>query len=127
MSEKKLEGCSVEEATHIEMGGKVYKFGIRPRSYSGYDSENRVAKNFNSLYIEVCTEVFGWQLIHVDAFPILGIKPLRKAKPEPVEFEATFAHYDGKWHPLHSLDDGVSYQNCKKATFRCVEIVEDEE
>jgi len=78
-------------------------------------------------WIDILIEENKWANIPKEAFPLLGIRCLRKFKPTPIEFEATFAKYDGKWHPLHSLHDGVSYQNCKKATFKCVEILEDEE
>ena len=122
MSEKKLEECLLEEATHIEMGSKVHELGIRPDD--GYESKHQVLK-YNRYHIEVYMESGDWQRIQAYAFPILGIKPLKEIKPEPIEFEATFAKYDGQWHPLHSLDDGVSYQNCKKATFKCVEILEE--
>ena len=123
MSEKKFEECSLEDATHVKMGGVIYKLGIRLND--DYDSKNRVAKH-NSLYIEVCTEVFGWQLINSAVFPILGIQPLKEVKPEPIEFEVVFAKYDGKWYPLYGLDNNT-YQNSKKARFKCVEILEDEE
>ena len=125
MSEKKFEECSLEDATHVKMGGVIYKLGIRLND--DYDSKNRVAKH-NSLYIEVCTEVFGWQLINSATFPILGIQPLKEIKPEPIEFEATFIKHDGKWYPSYSFSlDDSNYQNNKKARFKCVEILEDEE
>jgi len=119
MSEKKFEKCSLEESTHVEVNGKVYEFG------DGYLSRHKSLKSKVWDNIEVKKGTEGWQLIHVDAFQVLGIKPFKEIKPEPIEFEATFAHYDGKWHPLYSLDDGVSYQNCKKARFKCVEILEE--
>ena len=124
MSEKKFEECTLQDATHVKMGGVVYKLGIRLND--DYDSKNRVAKH-NSLYIEVCTEVFGWQLINSAVFPILGIQPLKEVKPEPVVFEATFFKYDGKWRTLYLGDNHLPYENSKKARFRCVEILEDEE
>ena len=118
MSEKKFEPCSLAEATHVEMGGKMYELGKE------YTSEQEVLK-YNDFNIEFCRKPAGWQLIHVGSFPVLGIKPMKKIKPEPIEFEATFAKYDGNWYPLHSLDDGVSYLHNKKAKFRCVEILEE--
>lgn len=124
MSKQKFEECALGDATHVKMNGVVYKLGIRLND--DYDSKNRVAKH-NSLYIEVCTEVFGWQLINSAVFPILGIQPLKEVKPEPIEFEATFAKYDGKWYPLYGLNDELAYQNSMKARFRCVEILEDKE
>jgi hypothetical protein len=60
-------------------------------------------------------------------FPTLGIKCLRKVKREPIQFEATFVMYDGCWQTLHSLEDRFPNENCKRAKFRCVQIMEDEE
>ena len=97
----------------IKVAGKIVKSGL---PYVGG--------------IYTCIDIsFGekyWNQITEELFPFLGIKPLRKPQPKPIEFEATFASYDGNWHSLYSLDDGVSYQNNKKARFRCVEILEEE-
>ena len=115
MSEKNLEPCNLGEATHVEVNGKVYLLG----------GNEVLLEDYHGKFI-------GIRWLEEDAFipeqlfPILGIKPLREIKPEPIEFEATFFKHDGKWHPLYSLDDGLSYQNCKKAKFKCVEILEDE-
>ena len=116
MSEKKLEECSLEEATHVEVNGKVYLLGGNEVELEPYHG-----KFIGIRWLE--EDAF----VPVDAFPIFGIKTFKEIKPEPVVFEATFAKYDGKWHPLYSLDDGFSYQNCKKAMFRCVQILEDGE
>lgn len=116
MSEKQFERCTLEEATHVDVGGKVHKLG--------YDYSAQLLRR-NSHNIEVTTEN-RWQLIHVDAFPLLGIQPLKEKKQEPIEFEATFVKHDGQWHPLYSLY-GVSYLHNKKAKFKCVEILEEEE
>ncbi len=122
MSEKKLklEPCTLEEATHVEMGGLVSKLG-----QDEFTSEHQVLK-YNNFNIEVHKGGGSGNLIHVNAFPLLGIKPLKEKKREPIEFEATFVMYDGCWQTLHSLEDRFP-DNCKKATFRCVEILEDEE
>ena len=111
MSEKEFEPCTLQDATHVEMGGKVHllggnKVGLQP--YCGVWRGILWRKK----------DVF----IPEDSFPILGIKPLREKKSEPIEFEAVFAKYDGKWHTMYNLDDGLSYQNCKKARFKCVQI-----
>jgi hypothetical protein len=116
MSEKKLEECSLEESTHVEVGGKVHLL-----------ENDKIALEY---YHDKCIGIRWLEedaFIPKELFPVLGIKPLREKKREPIEFEATFAKYDGKWYPLHSLDDGVSYLHNKKAKFRCVEILEDEE
>ena len=119
MSEKQFEECSLADATHVEMGGKVYKLGKE------YTSEQEVLK-YNDFNIDVCRGTAGWQLIHHGSFPVLGIKPLRERKQELIEFETTFVKYGDKWHPRYSLAQGWSYQNCKKTKFRCVQILEEE-
>ena len=117
MSEKQFEPCSLEEATHVEMGGKVYEFDIR-------SNDGQVLKC--NVCIEVYMETGGWQRIQAHAFPILGIKPMREKKREPIEFETTFAMYLGNWIPLYSMHDGFLYEDNKKVKFKCVEILEDE-
>jgi hypothetical protein len=117
------EECSLNDATHVEINGEVHEIksnGTRKIVKSGLPYVGG---------IYTCIDIsFGesyWSEIAEELFPFLGIKCLRKFKPTPIEFEATFAKYDGKWHPLYSLDDGLSYQNCKKAKFKCVEILEE--
>lgn len=107
MSEKQFEECSLANATHAEtVTGKVYEI-------SKHENRLRIVIQGYSVFIET------WET--------LGIKPMREVKREPIEFDARFVKYDGKWHPLYSLDDGLSYKNCKTSRFRCVEILEDEE
>ena len=113
------------DATHVEINGEVHEL----------KEDGKAKRSVDFGWIDILVErsvdcyinVNKWANIPKEAFPLLGIKCLRKFKPTPIEFEATFAKCNGGWHPLHSLDDGVSYQNCKKATFKCVEILEDEE
>jgi len=115
MSEKKLEECSLEEATHVEVNGKVHKLdnGYVKKIHGGLDVYMEHWNNYLTIYECV--------------FPVVGIKPLKEVKPKPIEFEATFVKHDGAWHRLFSLDDNLSYQNCKKAKFRCVQILEEKE
>jgi hypothetical protein len=121
------EECLLDVATHVEMGGKVHELGIGDGSESKHPNVIKQVIQYNRYCIEVYMESGGWQRIHACAFPLLGIKCLRKKKREPIEFEAAFAKYDGNWRFLYSLDDGSAYQNLKKKKFRCVEIMEDEE
>jgi hypothetical protein len=114
MSRIEFKECPLKEATHVEVNGKVYLLGGNEVELEYYHSEC-----IGIRWLEEDT------FIPKELFPVLGIKTFKEIKPEPIEFEATFAHYDGKWHPLYSLDDGVSYQNCKKARFKCVEILEE--
>jgi hypothetical protein len=119
------EECSLEDATHVEVNGEVHEIKVG----------GKVKKSVNFGWIVILVEQFvdilieenKWANIPQEAFPLLGIRCLRKFKPTPIEFEAAFAMYDGKWHPLYCLDDGFAYQNNKKAKFRCVQIMEDEE
>jgi hypothetical protein len=113
------EKCTLREATHIEIGGEVHEIKERDGIV-----ERSVTLDFG--WIDIIIEENKWANIPQEAFPLLGIKPLREKKQEPIEFEATFASYDGNWRPLYSLDDRFP-DNCKKAKFKCVEILEDEE
>jgi hypothetical protein len=103
------EEVALEEATHVEINKVVYQIVGNICTY-----------NIGLRWLEQDV----W--IPIELFPILGIKLFKEVKPEPVEFEATFAMYDGKWHPLYSWNAGVSYLHNKKATFKCVQILEEE-
>jgi hypothetical protein len=114
------EEVALEDATHVEINGKIWLL----------EKGGNVEKSFQLVTligIKVQVGFNDWETIPHDLFRFLGIKPLRMVKPTPIEFEATFVMYDGRWHPLYCLDDGFAHQNNKKAKFRCVEILEDEE
>lgn len=116
MSDKKFEPCSLGDATHIEVNGKVYLLG----------GNEVLLESYHGVWIGI-----RWleedAFIPENLFPILGIKTFKEIKPEPIEFEATFAKYDGKWHPLYTLDPEAYYLHNKQAKFKCVQILEDEE
>lgn len=118
MSDKQFEPCSLDEATHVEINGEVHKITERG---------GMVERSIVFGRIDILIKENIWVNIPKELFPFLGIRCLRMVKPKPIEFEATFVMYDGKWHPLYSWNAGVSYQNSKKATFKCVQILEEEE
>ena len=113
------EEVALIEATHIEINSVVHEIKER----GGMVIVER-SLDFGS--INILVGMRDWVNIPQDIFPTLGIKCLRKFKPKPIEFEATFASYDGNWRPLYSLDDRFP-DNCKKAKFKCVEILEEKE
>ena len=116
MSEKQFEECSLSEASHVEVNGKVYLLGGNEVLLESYHGEW-----IGILWIE--QDVF----IPVDAFPIFGIKTFKEIKPEPIEFEAIFCQYNGKWHPLYSLGKSTTIEFAQiAARFRCVQIVEED-
>ena len=110
------EEVELKDATHIEVDKEVHELTERGGT---------VERSVDFGWIDILVGENKWANIPQEAFFALGIRCLRKFKPTPIEFEAAFASYDGNWHPLYSLDDGLSYQNCKKATFKCVEILEE--
>jgi hypothetical protein len=110
------EEVKLEDATHVEINGEVFEIKVG----------GTVERSVDFGWIDILIES-KWANIPQEAFPLLGIKCLWKFKPTPIEFGAEFVSYDGNWRPLYSLDDGIAYQNFKKAKFRCVEILEDEE
>ena len=109
------EEVKLEEATHVEINGEVHELTERGGT---------VERSVDFGWIDILIEENKWANIPKEAFPLLGIRCLRKFKPTPIEFEATFVMYDGCWQTLHSLEDRFP-DNCKKATFKCVEILEE--
>ena len=111
MSEKKLEECTLAEATHIEVNGKVHKLG---------DGE----------IVTKMEHPYGWllgvwaegnfQYINETSFKILGIKPMKEIKREPIEFEA-IVKQDMPFAYLSNVPDGIPLGT----KFRCVEILEE--
>ena len=112
------EEVALEDATHVEINGVVHEITERGGT---------VERSGGYGWIDILIDVNKWASIPKEGFPLLGIRCLREVKQTPIEFEATFAKCDGGWQPLYCLDDGFAYQNNKKATFRCIEILEDEE
>ncbi len=112
MSEEKFEPCTLEEATHIEVGGKVHEFGgnkVGLQPYRGAWRGIRWRK----------ADVF----IPEDAFPIFGIKPLREKKREPIEFEfiPSIEMAKDMWLPA----DFIVPMEAVGKKFKCVEILEE--
>jgi hypothetical protein len=116
------EECSLDVATHVEINGEMHEIKT---SGNQIKTGGKVIKSGDIGWINILLGENKWARIPKEAFPILGIKCLRKKKQEPIEFEATFASCNGEWHPLYSLDDGFAHQNNKKAKFKCVEILEE--
>jgi hypothetical protein len=119
MSDKKFEPCTLTEATHVEMGGKMYELDVWESGGACKDYEEGHCVGIS---VDDKDEILS---IPISLFPILGIKPMRERKQEPIEFETTFVKHDNHWHPLYSLDYGFPCQNYKTARFKCVEILEE--
>ncbi len=112
------EEVELMDATHVEINGCVVEIKER---------DGLVERSVDCGTIHILVGENNWANIPKEAFLFFGIKCLRKKKREPIEFEATFVICDGGWQTLYCLDDGFAFQNNKKATFRCVEILEEEE
>jgi hypothetical protein len=117
------EECSINDATHIEINGVVHEIKVA----------GKIVKSglpyVGGIY--TCIDIsFGekyWNQITEELFPFLGIKPLRKPQPKPIEFEAEFVMYKGRWRALYDSADRCAFRVCKRVKFRCVEILEEEE
>ena len=112
------EEVELMDATHVEINGVVHEITERGGT---------VERSVDFGWIDILVGENKWANIPQEAFLLLGIRCLRKFKPKPSKFEATFVMYDGCWQTLHSLEDRFPNENCKRAKFRCVEILEDEE
>jgi len=113
----KWEEVELKDATHVEVNGVVHEITERGGT---------VERSGGFCWIDILASENKWATIPKEAFSLLGIRCLRKVKPTPIEFKATFVSFDGNWRPVYSLDDRFP-DNCKKATFRCIEILEGEE
>ena len=112
MSEKKFEECTLEEATHVEVNGKVYEFG-----------DGIVTKIKDGSYprIRVINESVGNDYINESSFPIFGIKPMKEKKRKPIEFEAIVKQSRLSFLFLDNVPEGVPLGT----KFKCVEILEE--
>ena len=106
MSEKKLEECSLADATHVEINGVVYQIVGNICTY-----------NIGLRWLEEDV----W--IPIELFPILGIKPLRERKREPVVFEAIVQQSRLSFLFLDNVPEGVPLGT----KFKCVQILDGEE
>lgn len=84
MSEIQFEECSLEEATHVEMGGKVHKFDPKGIAFVYWrEKVNRYGvASKTRMGINLLVGVNDWQFIDKDTFPTLGIKPLKEEEEE---------------------------------------------
>ena len=110
MSDKQFEQCTLEEATHVEVKGVTYFLG-HGKVLLAYDEDDRVGISV----VDACA------FIPVDAFPILGIKPMRERKREPIEFEAIVKASMASYFFLGNVPEGVPLGT----KFKCVEILEE--
>ena len=108
MSEKHFEECSLEDATHVEMGGVVYEI-----------AGNLCTYNIGLRWLEQDV----W--IPIELFLTLGIKPLRERKREPIVFEfiPSLEMAKDMWLPT----DFIVPMKAVGKKFKCVEILEEEE
>jgi hypothetical protein len=108
---KQFEECTLEEATHVEMGGTTYKLGgCEVRAIWNSMKSERVG-------INIILDDYDLRTIQQDLFPILGIKPLKEAKQEPIVFEHIFT--------FEEISLGIIPDEAEDKRFRCVEIMEE--
>jgi hypothetical protein len=110
MSEKKLEECSLEEATHVELNGKVHLLESDKIALEYYNGE--------------CIGIRWWDtdtFIPEELFSTLGIKTFKEIKPEPIEFEA-IVQQDMPFAYLSNVPDGIPLGT----KFRCIQILEED-
>ena len=104
------EECSINDATHIEINGVVHEIKVA----------GKIVKSglpyVGGIY--TCIDIsFGekyWNQITEELFPFLGIKPLRKPQPKPIEF-------------IYTVGGGIAPPNeAYGKTFLCVEFLKEE-
>lgn len=103
--------CSLEDATHVEINGKVWTL-----SNIGKVAKNLLSDRFFG-GIRVQVGMNDWTLIHQDLFCFLGIKCLKQKERVPMEFELTFEKKSWNHCPTEAIGK----------RFRCIEILKEEE
>jgi hypothetical protein len=112
MSEKKLEECTLKEATHVEVNSKVYLLGGNEVELEPYHG-----KFIGIRWLE--EDAF----IPEQLFSTLGIKPIREKKREPIVFEfiPSLEMAKDMWLPA----DFIVPMEAVGKKFKCVEILEE--
>jgi hypothetical protein len=111
------EEVELMDATHVEINGVVHE--IKEVAFA----KGFVERSINFGWIDILIEENKWANIPQEAFPLLGIKCLRKVKPTPIEFEGIVKESKLSFLFLGNVPEGIPLG--KK--FRCVEILEEKE
>lgn len=114
MSEN-LEPCLLQDATHVEVGGKVYKIEMDGIAQIVLSSEDKTSFPTRKIGIVLRIRDGHWHTIFMDCFPILGIQPLKKVEHKMREFVYIFRKGSSMSYPSWA-ENGM---------FRCVEISEE--
>jgi hypothetical protein len=116
------EQVELNDATHVEINGEVHELIEGGKVIKS----GKLSIDGKYLCISILIGMYDWMQISQEAFPLLGIRCLRKVKREPIEFvreanenQLSTDFWNKAWIPLPEKAIG------KK--FRLVEILEDEE
>jgi len=105
------EEVALDVATHVEINGCVVEIKER---------DGLVERSADFGWIEILVGENKWATIPKEALPLLGIRCLRKFKPEPIVFEA-IVRQDMPFAYLSNVPDGIPLGT----KFKCVEILEE--
>lgn len=122
MSEN-LEPCLLQDATHVEVGGKVYKIETDGIAQIVLGSKDKTSFPTRKIGIVLRIRDGHWHTIFMDCFPILGIQPLKEKKREPIEFVGFTKYVSRTLSHIINVPLGTPPQT----RFKCVEILENEE
>ena len=115
MSRIEFKESSLEQATHVEVGGKVYELDVWESGGACKDYEEG---HCVGITVDDKDEILS---IPISLFPILGIKLFKEIKREPIEFEFIMSlNTLSFFPPLNVPMEAVGKR------FRCVEILEEE-
>ena len=117
-----FEPCTLEEATHVEVGGKVHKIEMDGAAQIVFGTEENTSFFRRKIGIVLRIRDGHWHTIFMDCFPIFGIKPLKEIKREPIEFVGFTKYVSRTLSHIINVPLGTPPQT----RFKCVEILEDE-
>jgi hypothetical protein len=108
------EQVELKDATHVEINGVVHEIKARG---------GMVERAVDFGWIDILAGENKWANIPKEAFPLLGIKCLRKKKREPIEFEGevVIGTFHGADVTMLLTPTGIGTK------YKCIEILKDEE
>ncbi len=113
------EEVALEDATHVEINGEVFEMEAGGKVIKS----GKLSIDGKYLCISILIGPHDWMQISQEAFPLLGIRCLRKFKPKPIEFEGVVKESKLSFLFLGNVPEGIPLG----IKFRCIEILEDEE
>jgi hypothetical protein len=120
------EQVELMDATHVEINGEVHEIktsGNQIKTGGKVIKSGKLSIDGKYRCISILISMYDWMEIPQEAFPLIGIRCLRKKERKPIEFTALVV--EGTYHK-RCKPYLVCPQELFGKKFKCVEILEEE-